>query len=101
MPSSSIVTESSEMYRLAVGSHTTVAAADSVTTGLREVTYAVACFGSDLAADALWVTAAVPSQISSPGVITVNTFQPGGAADSTPEAASAFSKTVYWMAMGR
>lgn len=97
----SLVIKTANILAMAAGEHTTVAAADSVTTGLREVLFAVACLSSDSAADSTYATVAVPSQVSSPGVITIKTWQPTAGGNTAPTAATAFTKTVQWLAFGK
>lgn len=97
----SFVNKSDHLDAVASGSYTTVAASDSVTTGLREVLYVMAQLGSDpvLAVDR--ATVAIANQVTSPGVITIKTWKPTGTTDATPVAATTFSKVVHWLAFGR
>ncbi len=88
---------SANALKVASGEHTTVAAADSVVTGLSRVLAVTVSLAED-AADALsWVTCAVPS---SGGTITIKTWKNTSGTDPTPAAATAFSKKVSWIAVG-
>lgn len=95
------VNKNSHMDAFDAGSHTTVAAVDSIQTDLREVLYAQAQLSSSpvLAADR--ATVSIPDQVANPGKITISTWKPTGTTDTTPIAATTFSKVVLWMAFGR
>ncbi len=86
---------------LDAGSHTTVAAVDTVQTDLREVLYATAQLASTPIVTVDRVTVSIPDQVANPGKITISTWKPTGTTDATPIAASVFSKVVLWMAAGR
>lgn len=88
----------SSHIKMAAGKHTTVAAVDEVVTGLKVVSHVVVSFETD-PADANILVSALPSA-TTPGSITIKTWKTDGA-DPTPVAATAFSKAVHWMAMGR
>ena len=83
--------------KVASGEHTTVAAADSVVTGLSKVLAVVVSLGQDQADALMAATCAVPS---SGGTITIKTWQNTSGTDPTPAAAGAFSKKVNWIAVG-
>lgn len=81
------------------GQWTTVAAADTIDTGLKQVLSAVAVPGEDstLALNEVSVTIGTGANA---GKITIKTWKATGAGDGTPIAATAFSKKVNWMAIG-
>ncbi len=83
------------------GTHTTVAAVDTVQTDLREVLYATAQLASTPLVTIDRVTVSIPDQVANPGKITISGWKPTGATDATPIAASVFSKVVHWLAFGR
>jgi hypothetical protein len=97
----SFVLKTSDIGAMASGRHTTVAASDSVTTGLREVTYATATLQSDPILAVSNVTVDIPDQIANPGKITIKTWKATSASDTTPIAATTFSKNVQWICYGR
>lgn len=96
----SLVLKTANILAVAAGQHTTVAASDTVATGLREVHFAIATLSSDPIAANAFASVAVPDQVSSPGNITIKTWKPNGAGDSAPVAASTHSKLVSWVAFG-
>lgn len=83
------------------GQHTTVAASDTVVTGLALVTAVVASLDSDTGDDPLLVTASIGDQAGTPaaGSILIKTWKTDGA-DPTPVAATTFTKKVNWIAVG-
>jgi hypothetical protein len=83
------------------GSHTTVTAADTVQTDLREVLYVTADLASSpiLAADR--VSISIPNQVTNPGQIIISTWKPTSTTDTTPIAATTFARLVQWIAFGR
>jgi hypothetical protein len=83
--------------KIAVGEHTTVAASDEVDTGLREVLFVTVSPGQDVG-DAFASVSAAKSATA--GKVTIKSWKTDGS-DPTPVAASAFSKKVQWMAVGR
>ena len=83
------------------GIHTTVAASDLVQTNLRKVVYAVATLTSDPVLAVSSVSVEIPDQITSPGAFRIKTWKATGAGDTTPIAATTFSKGVHWVAFGR
>mgnify|MGYP003578490797 CR=1 FL=1 len=83
------------------GIHTTVAASDTIQTNLRKVVYAYATLSSDPILAVSNVTIEVPDQIANPGKLTIKTWKATGAGDTTPIAATTFSKSVHWIAFGR
>lgn len=92
----------SSNLKIASGQHKTVAADDTVVTGLTKVLYAVASLedapviGSDRAQAVVGDQAGTPAA----GSILIKTFKPTSATDTTPIAATTFSKKVNWIALG-
>lgn len=88
-------------YKIARGRHTTVAAEDTVVTGLATVVAVVASFETDPADANFLVSATIGDQAGAPaaGSIVIKTWKHDGT-DPTPVAASAFSKVVNWIAIG-
>ncbi len=89
-------------YKLARGQHTTVAAVDTVVTGLATVVAVVAVLDSDPTLDPLFVTASIGDQAGAPaaGSIYIKSWQATAANDCTPIAATTFGKKVNWIAVG-
>ena len=89
-------------YKIARGVHTTVAASDTVVTGLATVVAVVATLESDPVLDPLLVTASIGNQSGAPaaGSVLIKTWQPTAANDVTPIAATTFGKKVNWIAIG-
>lgn len=92
---------SSQGERCVGGQHTTVAAVDTVVTGLAVVTRVVATLDSDPGDDPEMVSASIGDQAGSPaaGSVYIKTWK-NGATDPTPAAATTFSKLVNWTAWG-
>lgn len=88
-------------YKIARGVHTTVAAADTVVTGLSTVVAVVACLSSDPTDDPEMVSATIGDQAGTPaaGSVIIKTWK-NGATDPTPAAATTFTKLVNWIAIG-
>jgi len=88
--------------RVARGQQTTVAASDTVVTGLNTVVAAVACLDSDPTDNPEWVTCSIGDQAGAPaaGSILVKTWQNTSGTDPTPTAATTFTKKVNWIAVG-
>ena len=88
-------------YKVARGQHTTVAASDTVVTGLATVVAVVASLDSDPGDDPLLVSASIGDQAGAPaaGSVLIKTWKTNGT-DPTPSAASTFSKKVNWIALG-
>ena len=88
--------------KIAFGAHTTVAAADTIITGLSKVEAVVATFATDPAAANTYVSATKGDQAGTPdaGSIIIKTWKQSGS-DPTPIAADAFAKVVNWIAVGR
>lgn len=84
-------------YKVAFGQHTTVAASDSVVTGLATVLMVVACLDDNPGDDPFLVSAVKPS---SGGTITIKSWKNTSGTDPTPVAATTFSKKVNWIAVG-
>lgn len=89
-------------YKLARGQHTTVAAADTVVTGLTTVVAAMASLDSDPSDNVYIVSATIGDQAGTPaaGSIIIKSWAGASASDYTPTAAGTFSKLVNWIAIG-
>lgn len=89
-------------YKIARGQQTTVAAADTVVTGLATVVAVVASLDSDPVDDPFMCSATIGDQAGSPaaGSIIIKTWKNTGGTDPTPAAATTFSKKVNWIAVG-
>lgn len=89
-------------YKVARGQTTTVAASDTIVTGLATVVSAVAnledapVIGCDRAQAVIGDQAGTPAA----GSILVKTFKPTATGDATPIAATTFTKKVNWIAIG-
>lgn len=85
-----------------VGQHTTVAASDTVATGLTAVLGAIASMESDPGDDPFMCSAAIGDQAGAPaaGSILIKTWKNTGGTDPTPLAAGTFTKKVNWIAWG-
>lgn len=88
-------------YKVARGQHTTVAASDTVVTGLATVVAAVASLDSDPGDDPFMVSCSIGDQAGSPaaGSILIKSWKHDGT-DPTPTAAGTFAKKVNWIAIG-
>lgn len=102
MPGMPIVSARSEELKVDFGTHTTVAAVDTLKTKLQKVLGAVAVLEDApvLAVDR--ALAFIGDQAGTPaaGSIQIKTFKPTAAGDTTPVAATTFSKKVNWVAFG-
>lgn len=89
-------------YKIARGQHTTVAAADTVVTGLTTVIAVIATLDSDPVDDPFMVSASIGDQSAAPvaGSVYIKTWKNTGGTDPTPAAATTFSKKVNWIAIG-
>jgi hypothetical protein len=89
-------------YKLARGLHTTVAASDTIVTGLATVIAAVAVLEDDPSLNPLWVQACVGDQAGAPaaGSILLKSWRPTANNNVTPLAATTFGKKVSWIAIG-
>ena len=89
-------------YKLARGVHTTVAAVDTVVTGLATVVAVVATLESDPVLDPLLVTASIGNQAGAPaaGSVYIKSWKATAANDVNPAAATTFTKKVNWIAIG-
>lgn len=89
-------------YKIARGQHTTVAASDTVVTGLTTVVAAIASMESDPGDDPFMASCAIGDQAGAPaaGSILIKTWKNTGGTDPTPAAATTFSKKVNWVAIG-
>lgn len=88
--------------RIARGQQTTVAAEDTIVTGLRTVTSVVAGYDTDPADANMFVSATIGDQAGTPaaGSIIIKTWKSADGTDPTPVAATSFSKKVNWIAIG-
>lgn len=84
------------------GQHTTVAASDTVVTGLTQVFGVVAALDSNPVDDPFLVSTSIGDQAGTPaaGSFLLNTWKNTGGTDPTPAAATTFSKKVNWLAWG-
>lgn len=89
-------------YKVARGVHTTVAASDTVATGLTTVVAVIATLESDPGADPDRVSATIGDQAGAPaaGSVYVKTWKPTSTSVTTPTAATTFTKKVNWVAIG-
>lgn len=87
--------------RFVAGAHATVAAADTVPTGLSKVLGVVASYETDPADPNSYVSAQVGDQDGAPaaGSVIIKTWKTTGS-DPTPVAADAFGKVVNYLAWG-
>lgn len=97
-----LVTGVAAGYKIARGQHTTVAASDTVVTGLNTVVAVVAVLDADPGVDPLLVTASIGNQSGAPaaGSVYIKSWKPTAVNDVTPIAATTFSKKVNWIAIG-
>jgi len=89
-------------FSVAWGQHETVAAVDTVVTGLSLVVGAWAVLEDDPGLDPLLVQASIGDQAGAPaaGSILVKSWKATAANDVTPIAATTFAKKVRWLAIG-
>jgi len=89
--------------RTVSGVHTTVAATDTIVTGLSVVTSAVASLESAPVLTCDRATAVIGDQAGTPaaGSILIKSWMPTASGNATPVAATTFSKLVSWQASGR
>lgn len=87
---------------VAFGQATTASAADTIVTGLKNVTAVVASLETDPADANITVSAQIGDQAGAPaaGSIYIKTWKSADGADVTPVAATSFSKKVNWIAFG-
>lgn len=88
-------------YKIARGQHTTVAASDTVVTGLATVVSAVAVLDDDPVDGVMQVTASIGDQAGAPaaGSILIKGWKSTDG-DATQIAATTFAKKVNWIAIG-
>ena len=96
-----LVIESLDTMAIASGTQTTVAAADTVQTTLREVRQVLATIGEDLVLTAAGVTITISDQVASPGAFVVKTWMATTSGNTAPIAATTFGKKVHWIAVGK
>ena len=84
------------------GQHSSVAASDTVVTGLATVAGVVASYDTDPADANLYVSASIGNQAGAPaaGSVYLKQWKTADGADPTPAAASSFSKKINWIAWG-
>jgi hypothetical protein len=87
---------------MARGQATTVAAVDTIVTGLTTVVSVTATLDSDPVDDPEWVSASIGDQAGTPaaGSFLLKTWKNTSGSDPTPLAATTFSKKVNWIAIG-
>lgn len=88
-------------YKVARGQHTTVAASDTVVTGLTTVVSVVASFDDDPVDGAQHASASIGDQAGTPaaGSVLIKTWKSTDA-DASLVAATTFAKKVNWIAIG-
>lgn len=84
------------------GQTTTSTASDTIVTGLATVVSAVACMDDAPVIGCDRAQASIGDQAGTPaaGSILVRTYKPTSTTDTTPIAATTFSKKVNWIAVG-
>jgi hypothetical protein len=88
--------------KIASGVHTTVAAVDTIATGLSRVLACSASLDDAPVAGAQFAQGVVGDQAGTPaaGNIQLKTWKSTGTADTAQIAATTFSKKVSWIAIG-
>lgn len=88
--------------KIARGQHTTIAAVDTVATGLANVVAVIATLDDDPVDGAQLVTASIGNQAGAPaaGSVRIKSWKATGDADATLIAATTFGKKVNWIAFG-
>jgi len=88
--------------KIAAGQAVSVGASDTIVTGLRRVLFAVASFEDAPVLGVDTVCAVVGDQAGTPaaGSILIKGFKTTGTGDTTPVAATTFSKKINWLAVG-
>lgn len=89
-------------YKVARGQQSTVAAIDTVVTGLATVVSVTGSLDSDPVDDPFMCSCSIGDQAGAPaaGSIYVKTWKNTSGTDPTPVAATTFSKKVNWIAVG-
>lgn len=84
------------------GQHSTVAAVDTIITGLKTVAAVIVSMDDDPSDDPEWVSATIGDQAGSPaaGSFNLKSWKNTSGTDPTPVAATTFSKKVNWIAIG-
>lgn len=97
-----VVSNQRQDLKIAYGQHTTVAASDTVVTGLTKVLAAVAQFDAAPVVGANHVRASIGNQAGTPasGSILIVSSKPTAVDNATPTAATTFSLAVNWIAVG-
>lgn len=83
-------------YKVAFGEHATVAASDTVASGLSTVLYCVGSVETDLSDDLIGATVTN----STSGNLTIKSWKNTSGSDPTPAAATSFGAKVHWLAVG-
>jgi hypothetical protein len=88
-------------YKIARGQHETVAAADTLVTGLATVVAVIATLDDDPVDGAMFVTASIGNQAGAPaaGSVYIKTWL-NTDGDASLVAATTFTKKVNWIAIG-
>ena len=89
-------------YKIARGQHTTVAASDTVVTGLTTVASVVASLDDNPGDNPFMVSATIGDQNGAPaaGSVIIKSWQNTSGTDPTPAAAATIGKKVNWIAIG-
>lgn len=89
-------------YKIARGTHTTVAASDTVVTGLATVVAAVVSFKGAPSINNFILAADIGTQAGAPaaGSILIKSYKPTATNDVTPLPATTFGATCDWIAIG-
>lgn len=88
--------------KVVYGQHTTVAAADTVVTGLATVVKVIVTLDSDPVTGAQTATATIGDQAGAPaaGSVILKTWKATATADTAVIAATTFGKKLNWIAIG-
>lgn len=91
--------------KIAYGQHTSVAAADTVVTGLTTVVKVIAVLDDDPVVGATYCSASIGNQAGAPvaGSVILKTWKAttaGAAGNPDPVAATTFGKKINWIAFG-
>ena len=88
--------------KVAFGQAVTVAAVDTIVTGLATVAAVIVSLDSDPSDDPEWVSASIGDQAGTPaaGSFLLKSWKNTAGNDPTPVAATTFTKKVNWVAWG-
>lgn len=97
-----VLADDADITRMVSGQATTVAAVDTIATGLSVLTGVVVTLDSDPSDDPEWVTSSIGDQAGAPaaGSFLLKSWKNTGGTDPTPAAATTFGKKVNWIAYG-